>query len=71
MLKRAVKGTFRKMSPKHTQRYLDELTGRLSTRDLDTLYHMAVIAKGLVGKSRPSNLLIFDNGLANYARKPA
>ena len=70
-LKRAVKGTFRKMSPKHTQRYLDEFTGRLNTRDLDTLDHMAVIARGLVGKSLPRALLISDNGLANYARKPA
>ena len=70
-LKRAVKGTFRKMSPEHTQRYLDEFTGRLNTRDLDTLDHMAVIARGLVGKRLPRNLLISDNGLANYARKSA
>ena len=70
-LKRAVKDAFRKMSPKHTRRYLDELAGRLNTRDLDTLDHMAVIAKGLVGKSLPRALLISDNGLANYAMKPA
>ena len=69
-LKRANIGTFRKISPKHTQRYLDEFTGRLNTRDLDTLDHMAVIAKGLVGKSLPRDELISDNGLSNHARRP-
>ena len=69
-VKRANIGTFRKMSPKHTQRYLDEFTGRLNTRELDTLDHMAVIARGLVGKSLPRDLLISDNGLSNHARRP-
>ena len=58
------------MSPKHTQRYLDEFTGRLNTRDLDTLDHMAVLAKGMVGRSLQHKQLISDNGLSNHARRP-
>ena len=66
-----MKDTFRAMSSKHTQRCLNEFTGRPNTRDLDTLNHMAVIASGLVGKRLPRCLLVSHNGLANNARKPA
>ena len=69
-LKRAVKGTFRKISPKRTQRYLDEFTRRLNTRYLDTLDHMAALARGLVSKSLPRKRLISDNDLSNHARRP-
>ena len=31
---------------------------------------MAVIAKGLVEKTLPRDLLISDNGLSNHARRP-
>ena len=53
-LKQANIGTFRKMLPKHTQRYLDEFTGRLNTRDLDALDHMAGIAKGWSERPSPA-----------------
>ena len=36
MLKRAHKGTFHKISPKHLQRYANEFTGRHGVRELDT-----------------------------------
>ena len=36
MLKRAHKGTFHKISPKHLQRYIDEFAGKHGIRDLDT-----------------------------------
>ena len=36
MLKRAHKGTFHKMSPKHLQRYVNEFAGRHNIRDADT-----------------------------------
>ena len=69
-VERANVWTFRKISPKHTQRYLDEFTGLLNARDLNTLDQMALIAMGLVGKSLTRDMLISDNGLSNHARRP-
>jgi len=43
-LKRAHKGTFHRLSPKHLHRYVDEFVGRHNMRDLDTLEQMALIA---------------------------
>ena len=43
-LKRAHKGTFHRMSPKHLHRYVDEFVGRHNMRNLDTLDQMALIA---------------------------
>ena len=37
VLKRAHKGVFHKISPKHLQRYVTEFAGKLNARDLDTL----------------------------------
>jgi len=50
MLKRAHKGTFHKLSPKHLQRYVNEFAGRHNIRELDTLHQMAFIARRLAGK---------------------
>ena len=50
MLKRAHKGTFHKISPKHMQRYVNEFTGRHNDRESDTIDMMAHIAQGSVGK---------------------
>ena len=50
MLKRAHKGTFHRLSPKHLHRYVDEFVGRHNMRELDTLDQMAMIAKGMEGK---------------------
>ena len=44
-LKRAHKGTFHLLSPKHLHRYIDEFLGRHNMRPLDTLQQMAMIAK--------------------------
>ena len=49
VLKRAHKGTFHRLSPKHLQRYVDEFVGRHNMRTLDTLQQMAEIAKRMVG----------------------
>ena len=49
-LKRAHKGTFHRLSPKHLHRYVDEFVGRHNMRDLDTIDQMATIAKGMDGK---------------------
>ena len=44
-LKRAHKGTFHRLSPKHLHRYVDEFVGRHNMRELDTLDQMAAIAR--------------------------
>ena len=49
VLKRAHKGTFHRLSPKHLHRYVDEFVGRHNMRALDTLQQMAEIAKRMVG----------------------
>ncbi len=46
-LKRAHKGTFQRLSPKHLHRYVDEFAGRHNIRDLDTLEQMASVAAGM------------------------
>ncbi|MCY4407211.1 MAG: IS1595 family transposase [Rhodospirillaceae bacterium] len=50
MLKRAHKGTFRKISPKHLQRYVDEFCARHNMRDADTADQMQRIVADMVGK---------------------
>ena len=50
MLKRAHKGTFHKMSPQHSRRYVNELAGRHSIRDPDSIDRMESIAGGMPGK---------------------
>ena len=44
-LKRAHKGTFHRLSPKHMHRYVDEFVGRHNMREMDTLEQMAAIAQ--------------------------
>ena len=46
-LKRAHKGTFPRLSPKHLHRYVDEFAGRQIMCDLDTAEQMVVIAAGV------------------------
>lgn len=45
MLKRAHKGTFHYLSPKHLHRYVDEFVGRHNMREQDTLDQMATIGQ--------------------------
>ena len=49
-LKRAHKGTFQKMSPKHLHRYVCEFVGHNNTRGLDTEDTMRMIVLGMVGR---------------------
>ena len=49
MLKRAHKGTFHRLSPKHLHRYVDEFVARHNFRELDTLDQMAFIASKMEG----------------------
>ena len=49
MLKRAHKGTFHKISPKHLDRYVQEFVGRHNIRRSDTIDQMQAMVKGLEG----------------------
>ena len=49
-LKRAHKGTFHKISPKHLQRYINQFAGKHNFRDLDTIDQMQSVVVGMVGK---------------------
>ena len=68
MLKRAHKGTFHKLSPKHLQRYVNEFAGRHNIRECDTLKQMTLVAAGLIGRFLPYKQLTADNGLDSGAR---
>ena len=63
MLKRAHKGTFHKLSPKHLQRYVNEFAGRHNIREFDTIDQMGIVATGLVGRFLSYEDLIEPNGL--------
>ena len=67
-LKRAHKGVFHKISPKHLQRYVNEFAGKHNVRDEDALAQMVVVAAGLVGKRLMYRDLIAQNGLSSGAR---
>ena len=68
MMKRAHKGTYHKMSPKHLQRYVMEFSGRHNMRTKDTIDMMASLVAGAIGKQLPYKKLIADNGLPSMAR---
>ncbi|MCY4587081.1 MAG: IS1595 family transposase [Bryobacterales bacterium] len=68
MLKRAHKGTFHKLSPKHLQRYVNEFAGRHNVRDLGTLEQMRDTVARLIGQRLLYRDLIADNGLSSTAR---
>ena len=68
MLKRAHKGTFHKLSPKHLDRYVQEFAGRHNVREQDTIEQMATVADGMDGKRLTYERLIRANGLENGAR---
>ena len=67
-LKRAHKGAFHKISPKHLQRYVNEFCWRHNIRDEDTIDQMTAMAARMSGKRMRYRDLIADNGLASGAR---
>ena len=69
MLKRAHKGTFHKISPKHLDRYVQEFAGRQNVREFDTIGQMQNVVAGMVGRQLGYRDLIADNGLSNAARR--
>ena len=68
MIKRAYKGTFHKLSPKHLDRYVQEFAGRHNLREQDTIAMMAAIATGMRGKRLRYTELIAPKGRPNGAR---
>ena len=69
MLKRAHKGVYHKLSPKHLQRYVNQFAGRHNIREFDTLEQMAAVTEGLAGKRLTYEALIQPNGLSSGARE--
>ena len=68
MLKRAHKGTFHKLSPKHLDRYVQEFVAKHNLRDSGTLDQMRATVAGLVGRNLLYRDLTADNGLPSLAR---
>ena len=68
MLKRAHKGTFHKISPKHLHRYVSEFAGKHNIRDSGTLDQMCDTVARLVGRNLLHRNLVADNGLSSGAR---
>ena len=68
MLKRAHKGTFHKISPKHLQRYVSEFAGKHNIRESGTIIQMRDTVARLVGRNLLYRDLIADNGLSSGAR---
>ena len=50
MFKRAYKGTFHKISPKHLDRYVTEFAGRHNMRECGTLDQMRLLVEGMRGR---------------------
>ena len=68
MLKRAHKGTFHKMSPKHLNRYIQEFVARHNIRESGTVDQMRETVARFVGKRLIYQRLIAYNGLSSAAR---
>ena len=68
ILKRAHKGIYHKMSPKHLDRYARGFAGKHNCRKMDTLARMAHVARGMVGRRLTYRQLIAPNGLPSGAR---
>ena len=68
MLKRAHKGTFHKLSPKHLNRYVQEFAGKQNLREVDTIAQLTALSLGMDGKQLRYRTLIANNGLPSGAR---
>ncbi len=68
MLKRAHKGIYHKMSPKHLDRYVQEFAGRHNLREADTLTQMGAVVRGFEGKRLTYADLKQPSGLPAGAR---
>jgi len=67
-LRRAYKGVYHKLAPKHLHRYAADFAARHGIRGLDTIEMMGYTAGAMRGKRLTYAALIADNGLASGAR---
>ena len=67
-LKRAHKGTFHKISPKHLNRYVQEFAAKHNIREADTPDQMRTLVERMDGKRLTYAAFIADNGLDSGAR---
>ena len=68
-LKRAHKGTFHKISPKHLQRYVSEFSGKHNIRERRIpSTRWAPLHRSMAGKRLPYRALVADNGQDQRAR---
>ncbi len=67
MLKRAHKGVYHRLSPKHLQRYVDVFAGRQNIREWDTLAQMQHVVAAMVGRRLMYRDLIADTGQSSLA----
>ena len=67
MLKRAHKGMFHRLSPKHLQRYVSEFAGKHNLREMDTLVQMQHVVAAMVGKRLTYQSLTADTGASARA----
>ena len=67
MLKRAHKGVYHRLSPKHLQRYVDMFAGRQNVRELDTLAQIQAVVMGMVGRRLMYRDLVADSGRSPVA----
>lgn len=68
MLKRAHKGTFHKLSPKHLDRYVQEFAAKHNMRESGTLDQMRHTVAALIGRNLLYRDLTARNGLPSLAR---
>ncbi len=71
MLRRALKGVFHKLSPRHLQRYVNEFSGRHNVRSMDTIDQMGHAVADMRGRRLRYVDLMADNGLSSGARQVA
>ena len=67
-MKRAHKGIYHKMSPKHLDRYARGFAGKNNCWEMGALDRMRHVARGIVGRRLTYRELIADNGLPSGAR---
>ena len=67
VLKRAHKGVYHRLSPKHLQRDVDTFAGRQNLRELDTIDQMHHVVAGMVGRRLLYRDLVADNGRSAVA----
>lgn len=67
MIKRGYNGIYHKMTPKHLDRFVQEITGRHNLRDTDPIDKMWGVVSCMAGKRLRYSKLTADNGMSSGA----